>query len=61
MVWSWFYRRAKNIYKNCRIIETNFSGRFPRTFDDLIQLPGIGRSTAGAHYVYCLSATVSYS
>ena len=43
-----FYRRAKNIYKSCRIIETNFSGRFPRTFDDLIQLPGIGRSTAGA-------------
>ena len=32
-----FYRRAKNIYKSCRIIETNFSGRFPRTFDDLIQ------------------------
>ena len=43
-----FYRRAKNIYKVCRIIETDFSGRFPRTFDDLIQLPGIGRSIRGS-------------
>ncbi len=43
-----FYRRAKNIYKTKEIIRSDFKNRFPRRFIDLIKLPGIGRSTAGA-------------
>ena len=43
-----FYRRAKNIYKTKEIIKKEFSNRFPKTFEELLRLPGIGRSTAGA-------------
>ena len=43
-----FYRRAKNIYKTKEIIKKEFGNRFPKTFEELLYLPGIGRSTAGA-------------
>ena len=43
-----FYRRAKNIYKTKEIIKKSFSNRFPKKFSELVELPGIGRSTAGA-------------
>jgi A/G-specific adenine glycosylase len=43
-----FYRRAKNIYKAKEIIKKEFGNRFPKTFEELLHLPGIGRSTAGA-------------
>ena len=43
-----FYRRAKNIYKTTEIIKSEFKNRFPKKFEELILLPGIGRSTAGA-------------
>ena len=43
-----FYRRAINIYKAKEIILSNFKNRFPKSFNDVIRLPGIGESTAGA-------------
>ena len=43
-----FYRRAKNIFKTKEIIKNEFRNRFPKKFEELILLPGIGRSTAGA-------------
>jgi len=43
-----FYRRAKNIYKAKEIIKNNFNNTFPKKFEDIISLPGIGESTAGA-------------
>ena len=43
-----FYRRAKNIYATKEIIKNKYKNRFPSNFDDLIKLPGIGKSTAGA-------------
>lgn len=43
-----FYRRAENIYKSLRKIENNFNGVFPETYDDILTLPGIGRTTASA-------------
>ncbi len=43
-----FYRRAKNIYKSKEIIKKEYKNRFPRKFNELMLLPGIGRSTAGA-------------
>ena len=43
-----FYRRAKNIFKTKEIIKKDFKNRFPKKFEQLILLPGIGRSTAGA-------------
>ena len=43
-----FYRRAINIYKTCLIIKNKHSGKFPITYKDIINLPGIGRTTASA-------------
>jgi len=43
-----FYRRAKNIYKTKEIIKKQYSNRFPKKYNELLLLPGIGRSTAGA-------------
>ena len=43
-----FYRRAKNIFKAKEIIKKEYNNRFPTKFDELILLPGIGQSTAGA-------------
>ena len=43
-----FYRRAKNIFKTKEIIKHNYKNIFPKKFEELIALPGIGKSTAGA-------------
>ena len=43
-----FYRRAKNIYKTKEIIKQEYKNIFPKKFEELIALPGIGKSTAGA-------------
>ena len=43
-----FYRRAKNIFKTKEIIREDYKNIFPKKFEELILLPGIGRSTAGA-------------
>ena len=43
-----YYARARNLHKTARIIEYDQGGRFPDTLDELMGLPGIGRSTAGA-------------
>ena len=43
-----FYRRAKNIFAAKEIVKKNFDNNFPSTFDELVSLPGIGKSTAGA-------------
>lgn len=43
-----YYARARNLYKAANIIVEQNKGRFPETFDELVGLPGVGRSTAGA-------------
>ncbi len=43
-----FYRRARNIFKTKEIIKEEYNNRFPKKFHQLIELPGIGKSTAGA-------------
>lgn len=43
-----YYARARNLHKAAQIIRDRFDGSFPEQFDDVIALPGIGRSTAGA-------------
>lgn len=43
-----YYARARNLHKTAMIIQQRFQGRFPRDIETLQQLPGIGRSTAGA-------------
>ena len=43
-----YYTRARNIHKTARLIVSEFGSRFPHDLELLMQLPGIGRSTAGA-------------
>lgn len=42
-----FYKtKAKNILATCRIILERYGGEVPRTMEELILLPGVGRKTA---------------
>jgi len=43
-----YYARARNLHKTAVTIAQEYEGRFPETVAELIGLPGIGRSTAGA-------------
>ena len=43
-----YYARGRNLHAAARAVRANRGGRFPETFEGLVALPGIGRSTAGA-------------
>lgn len=43
-----YYSRARNIHFSAMQIFQNHNGKFPKTFDDILNLKGIGRYTAGA-------------
>lgn len=43
-----YYSRARNAQAAAKIILREHGGIFPRKFDDILALPGIGRYTAGA-------------
>ena len=43
-----YYARARNLHKAAQQIVAQHAGVFPRAFDAVADLPGIGRSTAGA-------------
>jgi len=43
-----YYARARNLHRAARIIMDEHGGIFPADIDQLLALPGIGRSTAGA-------------
>ena len=43
-----YYARARNLHKAAGIIRDEFAGVFPADIEELVALPGIGRSTAGA-------------
>lgn len=43
-----YYARARNLHKTAQTICTEHNGQFPEEIEQLTELPGIGRSTAGA-------------
>ena len=43
-----YYARARNLHKAAQRVRDDHDGQFPSSVDDAIDLPGIGRSTAGA-------------
>jgi len=49
-----YYARARNLHRAAQIVRDSYNGRFPDTLDEVVALPGIGRSTAGA--ILALSA-----
>ena len=51
-----YYSRARNLHGAAQKIVDNFGGEFPNQFDDILSLPGIGRSTAAAISTFALNA-----
>lgn len=43
-----YYSRAKNLHNTAKIITGIYQGEFPRNYEELLALPGIGAYTAGA-------------
>ena len=43
-----YYARARNLHKAAQIMAEQYQGKFPTEFEQVLDLPGIGRSTAGA-------------
>lgn len=43
-----YYRRARQLHEAAKRIVEDFDGKFPKRFEDILGLPGIGRYTAGA-------------
>lgn len=43
-----YYARARNLHKAAIEIRDKYNGEFPSDFESVVNLPGIGRSTAGA-------------
>lgn len=43
-----YYTRARNIHKASQYIVSGFKGVFPKTYEDLLSLPGIGPYSAAA-------------
>src|SRR5215207_5682829 len=43
-----YYARARNLHAAAIAVAERHGGAFPTSFDALVQLPGIGRSTAAA-------------
>ena len=43
-----YYARARNLHKTAKLIYLQRQGVFPTVLEELVDLPGIGRSTAGA-------------
>ena len=43
-----YYARARNLHHAAQTVRDRYAGRFPATIEAVSELPGIGRSTAGA-------------
>lgn len=50
-----YYSRARNLHRCAQQVVTQYGGVFPASAALLAQLPGIGRSTAGAIAAFCFS------
>ena len=48
-----YYSRARNLHRCAQDVVTRFGGAFPSTAEQLVTLPGIGRSTAAAIAAFC--------
>jgi len=53
-----YYSRARNILKAAKAVESDCEGIFPRTAEELIQLPGIGPYTSRAISSICFDEPV---
>ncbi|OGT66673.1 MAG: A/G-specific adenine glycosylase [Gammaproteobacteria bacterium RIFCSPHIGHO2_12_FULL_45_9] len=54
-----YYSRARNLHRSAKVIKQEFNGELPADLALLQQLPGIGRSTAGAILASAFNQQVS--
>jgi A/G-specific adenine glycosylase len=47
-----YYSRARNLHGAAQLIQARHAGRFPVGFEEVMALPGVGRSTASAICVF---------
>ncbi len=51
-----YYARCRNLHRAARMIMTTHDGQFPARVEEVLALPGIGRSTAGAVLSFAFGA-----
>jgi A/G-specific adenine glycosylase len=51
-----YYSRARNLHRAAQIMVEKHAGEFPREFEQILALPGIGRSTAAAISAFVFGA-----
>jgi A/G-specific adenine glycosylase len=54
-----YYSRARNLHACAQAVVQQHGGRFPGSSVELMQLPGIGRSTAAAIAAFCFGERVA--
>lgn len=47
-----YNRRAKFLWQAAQVIESDYDGNFPKSEEELMKLPGVGKNTAGAIQAY---------
>ena len=51
-----YYSRARNLHRAAQVMRDLHGNRFPETFEEIVALPGVGRSTAGAIMAFAYGA-----
>jgi len=54
-----YYSRARNLHRCAQVVQRELGGVFPSSSAALVQLPGIGRSTAAAIAAFCFGERVA--
>jgi A/G-specific adenine glycosylase len=54
-----YYSRARNLHRCAQVVVLEHGGTFPSTSEQLVALPGIGRSTAAAVAAFCFGERVA--
>ena len=49
---GFYHQKAKYIIETSKLIEKEFKGKVPKTYEQLMTLPGVGRKVAGCVLVY---------
>lgn len=49
---GFYHVKARRIIKVASLIDSQYSGKVPDSFDELLKLPGVGRKTANCVLVY---------
>ena len=54
-----YYTRARNLHDTAKYVSDELSGLFPKTFNELIKLKGVGTYTAAAIASFCFNEKVA--